>query len=43
VDGGSAIGNHIYKYDWIDEKLVNPIIVTKLPSNALWEQRISET
>ena len=30
-DGGNGIGNHIYKYDWIDEKLTNPKLITKLP------------
>lgn len=35
-DGGKGIGNHIYKYDWIDEKLTNPKLITKLPSKALW-------
>jgi glucose/arabinose dehydrogenase len=35
-DGGESIGNHIYKYDWIDEKLTNPKLITKLPSNSLW-------
>ena len=35
-DGGNAIGNHIYKYDWIDQKLTNPELITKLPSTGLW-------
>jgi len=35
-DGGEGIGNHIYEYDWIDEKLINPKLITKLPSKSLW-------
>ncbi len=35
-DGGESIGNHIYKYDWIDEKLTNPKLIAKLPSKSLW-------
>jgi len=35
-DGGQSIGNHIYKYDWIDEKLTNSKLITKLPSKSLW-------
>jgi aldose sugar dehydrogenase len=35
-DGGNAIGNHIYKYDWIDQKLTNPELIIKLPSKGLW-------
>ena len=31
-DGGKAIANHIYKYDWNGEKLVNPILIKELPS-----------
>lgn len=35
-DGGIGIGNHIYKYNWFDEKLTNPKLIAKLPSTALW-------
>ncbi len=32
-DGGEALGNRIYKYEWIDDYLVNPILLKELPSN----------
>lgn len=33
-DGGEPIGNHIYKYDWNGEALLNPTLVKKLPGQA---------
>ncbi|PIN95728.1 MAG: hypothetical protein COU45_06620, partial [Nitrosopumilus sp. CG10_big_fil_rev_8_21_14_0_10_33_7] len=33
IDGGKAIENRIYKYDWNDEKLVNPVLLKTLPSD----------
>ena len=30
---GNSLGNRIYKYDWNGEKLINPTLVKKLPSN----------
>lgn len=32
-DGGDALGNRIYKYDWNGEKLINPVLLEELPSN----------
>jgi len=34
VDGGSALGNHVYKYTWnsLTGKLENPILVKELPA-----------
>ena len=32
-DGGESLGNRIYKYEWIDDSLVNPILLKELPSN----------
>ena len=33
-DGGDALGNRIYKYEWNGEKLINPILLEELPSNV---------
>lgn len=33
-DGGDALGNRIYKYNWNGEKLINPILLEELPSNV---------
>jgi len=33
-DGGDALGNRIYKYEWNSEKLINPILLEELPSNV---------
>ena len=33
-DGGDALGNRIYKYDWNGEKLINPVLLEELPSNV---------
>lgn len=33
-DGGESLGNRIYKYEWIDDSLVNPILLKELPSNV---------
>ncbi len=33
-DGGDALGNRIYKYEWTGEKLINPILLEELPSNV---------
>ena len=30
-DGGESIGNHIYRYDWNGQELVNPVLVKTLP------------
>lgn len=30
-DGGEAIANHIYRYDWNGQELVNPVLVKVLP------------
>lgn len=32
-DGGKAIANRIYKYDWNGTKLVNPVLLKTLPSD----------
>ncbi len=32
-DGGSPIGNRIYKYEFIDNKLVNPKLILDLPAH----------
>jgi len=32
-DGGDALGNRIYKYNWNGEKLINPILLEELPSS----------
>jgi len=36
VDGGSALGNHVYKYTWnsLTGKLENPILVKELPATG---------
>jgi len=31
-DHGKAIANHIYKYEWDGEKLINPVLIKELPS-----------
>lgn len=31
-DHGKAIANHIYKYKWNGEKLINPVLLRELPS-----------
>ena len=31
-DGGDSIGNNIYKYKWIDNKLQDPILLKSLPA-----------
>lgn len=31
-DHGKAIANHIYKYEWDGEKLINPVLLKELPS-----------
>lgn len=31
-DHGKAIANHIYKYEWNGEKLINPVLLKELPS-----------
>jgi glucose/arabinose dehydrogenase len=33
VDGGKAIENRVYRYDWNGEKLVNPVLLKILPSD----------
>lgn len=33
-DGGDALGNRIYKYDWDGEKLIDPILLEELPSSV---------
>ena len=33
-DGGDALGNRIYKYDWNGEELINPTLLEELPSNV---------
>ncbi len=33
-DGGEALGNRIYKYEWTGDSLVNPILLKELPSNV---------
>jgi glucose/arabinose dehydrogenase len=33
VDAGKAIENRIYRYDWNEEKLVNPVLLKTLPSD----------
>ncbi len=32
-DGGESIGNRIYKYEWKEDSLINPILLKELPSN----------
>jgi glucose/arabinose dehydrogenase len=34
IDGGESLGNRIFKYDWDGNKLINPILLKKLPSNT---------
>ena len=33
-DGGEALGNRIYKYEWTGESLINPVLLKELPSNV---------
>jgi len=33
-DGGAVLGNHIFRYDWNGEELVNGVLLKKLPSNS---------
>lgn len=35
-DGGPALGNHIYKYQWDGSEFSEPRLMTELPSMALW-------
>ncbi len=35
-DGGEAIGNHIYRYDWNGQELVNPVLVKTLPGKQFY-------
>jgi glucose/arabinose dehydrogenase len=35
-DGGVAIANKIYRYDWNGEKLVNPVLVKTLPGKTFY-------
>ncbi len=34
TDGAEPLGNHIYKYDWNGQELVNGVLVKELPSNS---------
>lgn len=33
-DGGDPIANRIYRYDWNESKLVNPVLIKSLPSKT---------
>jgi len=33
-DGGESLGNRIYKYEWKEDSLINPILLKELPSNV---------
>ena len=33
-DGGTRLGNHIYRYDWNGEELVNGVLLKELASNS---------
>ncbi|HUT07138.1 MAG TPA: PQQ-dependent sugar dehydrogenase [Nitrosopumilaceae archaeon] len=35
-DGGSPIGNHIYKYTWDGTNLVNPVLLKEMPAEPAW-------
>jgi glucose/arabinose dehydrogenase len=32
ADGGDAIGNHLYRYEFVDNKLINPKLLLDLPA-----------
>lgn len=35
-DGGEAIANRIYRYDWTGEELINPVLIKELPGKKFY-------